>query len=340
MGVSFGSLIPKHEIEMKDLSGKILAVDALNTLFQFLTIIRQPDGTPLRDSKGNVTSHLSGILYRNANLYEAGIRVIYVFDGRPPTFKERTQSERRELRAVAAQKYEDAVKAGDIAEARKQATLATNLGDSDLRTAKNLLHALGIPIIEAPSEAEAQASYMAKKKIVYAVASQDMDSVVFGAPILIKNLNVTGKRKIPKKQTYVEIKPEMIKLDEVLQTLGISQEQLAIMSMLIGNDYCDGIQGIGPKKALDLVKRYPAFKDALAITGWPYDTDPEKIYNFMLNPPVRDADVQWHQPDFEQAKKILCDEHEFSEERVDKALQRFRDSQKVQQSSLGRFLKK
>src|SRR3989338_8021795 len=114
MGLNIREIIPRKEIELSDLNGKIVCVDAFNTLYQFLSTIRQQDGTPLMDNKERITSHLSGIFYRNINLLSDGIKLIYVFDGEPPELKVKTFKKREAGRELAKEKYEQAKDVEDI----------------------------------------------------------------------------------------------------------------------------------------------------------------------------------------------------------------------------------
>ena len=114
MGLNIRDIIPKKEIEIDDLRGKTVCVDAFNALYQFLSNIRQPDGTPLMDNNKRVTSHLSGIFYRNINLLSEGIKLIYVFDGMAPSLKAKTHKKRQESREVAEGRYETAKDEEDI----------------------------------------------------------------------------------------------------------------------------------------------------------------------------------------------------------------------------------
>ncbi|MEM4441430.1 MAG: flap endonuclease-1, partial [Ignisphaera sp.] len=254
MGVNLKDIIPsscRQEVDdLKALAQRVIALDAYNALYQFLAAIRQPDGTPLMDSKGNVTSHLSGLFYRTINLMEYGIKPIYVFDGKPPELK-REELERRRTRKEKA--LEMAVKAyseGLKKEAAKYAVQALYLTEPMVRNAKKLLEAMGVPYVEAIGEGEAQAAYIAKKGLAWGTGSQDYDSLLFGAPRLVRNLTITGKRKLPGKDIYVEIKVEVIELDKLLKALSITREQLIDVAILIGTDYNpDGVEGIGPKTA-------------------------------------------------------------------------------------------
>jgi len=328
MGVQIGELVPRKEIELENLYGRKVAVDAFNAMYQFLSTIRQRDGTPLMDSKGRITSHLSGFFYRTINLMEAGLKPAYVFDGKPPEFKEKELERRREVREEAEEKWYEALEKGELEEAKKYAMRATRVNEQLIKDAKALLSLMGIPVVQAPSEGEAQAAYMAAKGSAYASASQDYDSLLFGAPRLIRNLTITGRRKLPGKNVYVEVRPELVVLKEVLEKLGIDREKLIEMAILVGTDYNPGgIKGIGPKKALTIVKRS---KDPLKKYNEQSAVDLYAIKDFFLNPPVtNDYELRWSEPDGEGIIKFLCDEHDFSEERVKNGLERLKKAVKA-----------
>ena len=201
MGVKLRDLTLRHQIELSDLSGKIIAVDAFNFLFQFLASIRQADGKPLMDSKGNVTSHLSGLLYRTINLLEAGIKPIFVFDGSAPTEKAAVQEAREVIREEARAKFAAALEKGELEEARKFAQQTSRLTREMVTESKELLAAMGLPWVQAMAEGEAQASFMANKGDVWAVASQDYDTLLFAAPRLtcsIPKLRIAATWSLPR----------------------------------------------------------------------------------------------------------------------------------------------
>ncbi len=233
VGVDLGDLIIRKTLTLQQLRDKSIAIDGYNALYQFLTVIRQPDGTPLMDSRGRITSHLSGIFYRTINLLEEGIKPAYVFDGKPPEIKEMEIAKRKALKEEAIKKYEEALQAGDLKAARMYAMQAARLKEDMVNEVKRLLDAMGVPWVQAPSEGEAQAAYLAIKGDVWASASQDYDSILYGAPRLVRNLTISGKRKLPRIEEYVEIQPELILLDEVLKQLGLTREQLIDMAILI-----------------------------------------------------------------------------------------------------------
>ena len=325
MGVNLRGIIKAKEITLMNLKGKAISIDAYNALYQFLAIIRQPDGTPLKDSQGRVTSHLSGLLYRTVNLVENGIKPVYVFDGKPPELKAMEIERRKAVKEEAVKKYEEALARGDLEAARMYAQATSVLTEDMVNQAKRLLDLMGIPYVQAPSEGEAQAAYMAKKGDVFACGSQDYDSLLFGAPRLVRNISITGRRKLPRKNVYIEVKPELIALDEVLSDLNISREQLIDIAILVGTDYNpEGIKGIGPKKALTLIKQYGSLENALKhIPGASFPVDPAEIKEVFLKPQVTDSyEVKWRQPDIENVVNFLCGEHDFSESRVRKAVEK------------------
>ncbi len=343
MGVQLRDIIVRKEIELEELSGKRIAIDGFNMLYQFLSIIRDREtGEPLRDSKGRITSHLSGLFYRTINLMEKGIRPVFVFDGKPPEFKEKTIEKRKEFKEEMKKRYEKALEEGDIEEIRIAAQGTAYLTEEMIEEAKELLDAMGLPWIQAPSEGEAQAAFLAKKGLVYASASQDYDSLLFGTPRLVRNISITGRRKIPRKNQYIEIKPELIELENVLKELGLTREQLIIVALLVGTDFNPGIKGYGPKKALELVKSCGNLECVLRKVDWnsQFEDEPieaEKILEFFLNPPVKeDVKIEFRQPNKETIIKILVDEFEFSQERVEKYI-KILEKSKETQSSLSRW---
>lgn len=338
MGVDLGNLVTAQEIELFSLKGKKIAIDALNTIYQFLSIIRQPDGTPLMDSQGRVTSHLSGLFYRTANLLEIGILPCYVFDGEPPKLKEKTVEERKTLRSEATIKWEKAKEAGDLETARLYAQRSSKVTPEILEESKKLLTALGIPYVQAPSEGEAQAAYMCQKEEVYAVGSNDYDALLFSAPRLIRNLNITGKRKVPRRDEYIEIKPELIELSAVLKELGIKSEQLIEIGILVGTDFNSGINGIGPKKALKHVKEKTMQQLAAEFD---FGVDIFQVKKIFMEPELtKNYTLEWKEPNSEELIKILHEEHSFSKERIENTLKKLEEAKKESsQKSLEGWMK-
>lgn len=326
MGVKLGALVDFEETSLEELNGKKLAVDAFNTIYQFLSMIRQRDGTPLMDSKGRITSHLSGIFYRNVNLLEKGIQPIYVFDGEPPDFK-KVREERKKRKKKAREKYEKALEQGDMVSARKYAQQTSRLTKEMVEESKKLLGLMGIPFVQAPSEGEAQAAHMCRKKHVWAVASQDYDSLLFGAPKMVRNINITGRRKAPGRNYYTSINPEIVELKKVLEKLGIDRKRLIILGILVGTDYNPGgIRGIGPKRGLDLVQSKKTFEQIMDEVDWGFDIKPNEILEWFMQPKVTDSyDISRKPPQKQELREFLCNGHDFSEKRINSGLSKLEE---------------
>lgn len=325
LGVNLRHLVPKKTFSLGNLSGKCIAIDAYNALYQFLATIRQPDGTPLKDHTGRITSHLSGLLYRTSNLVEMGIKLIYVFDGIPPTLKEVEIKRRTKVKEEAVIKYEQALKEGKIEEARTYAQMTSRLKDYMRDDAKRLLDLLGIPWIQAPSEGEAQAAHLAKKHSADACASQDYDSLLFGAPQLVRNITISGRRKLPRKSVYIEVLPEVIELNRVLSELGITMEQLVDIGILVGTDFNpEGVKGIGPKTALKLIKQYGSIEKASSmLEDATFPAEPVEIREIFLNPKVTDNyNLEWKEPNADGVIEFICGQRDFNQDRVEKALEK------------------
>ncbi len=263
MGVNLSGLTEPVPIEASDLAGKRIAIDSYNVIYQFLSSIRQPDGQPLCDSSGRTTSHLTGLLHRTASLVEQGIEPVFVFDGKPHPLKQRTLDERRERRDRAEEEYQEAIEQGDMETARTKAQQTSRMTKEVRESSRELILHLGFPIVDAPSDGEQQASYMCRKGDVYAAGSQDFDSLLFGTPVLVRNLTMTGRRKVPGRQLYREVKTELIDSRQFLDTLGVTREQLVDMCILMGTDFNPGIKGIGPKKALKLIRENGSLEKAI-----------------------------------------------------------------------------
>jgi flap endonuclease-1 len=325
LGVNLRDLVPKTIVRLEDLSGKSMAIDAYNALYQFLAIIRQPDGTPLKDATGRITSHLSGLLYRTSNLVEMGIKPIYVFDGTPPTLKEVEIKRRVKAKEEALIKYEHALKEGKIEEARVYAQATSRLKDYMADDSKKLLYLMGIPWVQAPSEGEAQAAHLVKRGDADYCASQDYDSLLFGAPRLVRNVTISGRRKLPSKNIFIEVVPEVVELENVLRECGITYEQLVDVGILIGTDFNpEGIKGLGPKTALKLIKEHANIENALPhLKNAEFPVEPQRIREIFLKPTVTDNyKIESKEPGVEDVVNFICRERDFSEDRVRKALEK------------------
>jgi flap endonuclease-1 len=324
LGVDLGDVLPRRKVPLDALSNKKIAIDAYNTLYQFLAIIRGVGGEHLKDSRGRVTSHLRGLFYRNINLLELNMKLVYVFDGAPPELKTTEIERRRERRDEAKRQYAVAVEAGDLPAARKYAEASTSLRQDMVVESKQLLEAMGIPWVDAPSEGEAQAAVMATEGTVDAVGSQDHDSLLFGAPLLARNITISGRRRLPSKGIFIEVEPETISLEETLKVLDMTREQLIDFGILMGTDFNpDGFKGIGPVKGMKLLKTYHSIEKIEPLKDEVAKIDYQAIRNLFLHPPAKKGVVpSWAEMKPDAVRAFLVDEHSFSEERVDAAVKR------------------
>ncbi len=343
MGVKINELAKevKRTITFENIFKKEIAIDTFNTIYQFLAIIRQRDGTPLKDFQGNVTSHLSGLFYRSINFLEHNIKPIYVFDGTPSELKLETIRERRKIKEDAKKKMVKAQEAENFREARKFAQMTSKLDSGMITESKKLIEYMGIPIVQASSEGEAQSAYLVEVGDAWACASQDYDTLLFGGERLIRNFAISRSKKV--KDTTVTLDIEYISLSKFLNNLGITRGQLVEMGILIGTDFFPGVKGIGQKTALDLIKKYKTIenilKNKVKIGRKEILVDLEvvdQVKNIFLNPEIKkDYKIKKHKKiNFEKLEELLIEEHNFSRQRVENALERLRkiNSSKTQVS--------
>lgn len=324
MGVLLTPIVVKETVRLADLRGRLLAVDANGELYQFLALIRLADGTPLRDTYGRITSHLSGLFYRTTRLIaDFGLRLVFVFDGRPPVQKMAEIERRRAIRQRYEAEAEGARQAGDLAQAYSKSTMTSRLTGAMAQEAQELLRLMGLPIVQAPSEAEAQAAHMARRGDVWAAASKDYDALLFGAPRLVRFLTISGREYLPSRGTSRAITPELIDLPRMLDALGVTAPQLVDLGLLVGTDFHPGVKGIGPKKALTLLSRYGVIDRMPHEIRLAFGDELHDLRRIYLEPNVTDEyRIDFGQCDPEAVVRFLCDEHAFGRDRVEAALAR------------------
>jgi flap endonuclease-1 len=323
VGVVLTPIIHRQPIALDDLRGKVLAVDGNGELYQFLALIRLPDGMPLRDQSGRVTSHLSGLFFRTTRLIaDYALQLAFVFDGVPPPRKSGTLAKRRAVKAQFEREHEEARARGDLAEAYAKATMTSRLTREMVGEARELLRLLGLPTLQAPAEGEAQAACMAQKPGVWAAASKDYDTLLFGAPRLVRFLTISGKEFLPSRGAFRPIAPEVIELQRQLDTWAITSTQLVDLAILVGTDFNPGVKGIGPKKALRLVQTFGRIED-MPDEIRERVGDISEIREIYLRPATTDDyQIEFRPPDRGGIISFLCDERQFSRERVTTALDR------------------
>jgi len=342
MGCNLRPIIVRKDIRLQELRGKVLAVDANNMLYQFLSLIRTPDGVSLKDSHGRTTSHLAGLLFRSTRLMlDYDLKFVFVFDGQPHPLKARVLAERRAVREKARAEWSEALRRHDFQTAWSKAVMMSKLDQPMIEDAKRLLSLIGVPYVQAPSEGEAQAAQMASRGDAWAASSRDYDSILFGSPRVVRYLTISGREFLPSKGVSRPLKPELIELSSLLSHHGITREQLVDLAILIGTDFNEGARGIGPKTALKLVKRHGSLE---GLPDNPRDglpSDLETLRNIFLRPEVTSQYSTLQRPvDEEGLLRFLCDERGFAQERVKVALERLRRiSKRTLESDLGHWLR-
>jgi flap endonuclease-1 len=320
VGVKIKDLLTVDYINFKDLDGKVIAIDAANIIYQFLSSIRQDDGNLLMDNEGNITSHLSGILYRTSSFVEKGIKPIYIFDGKPSYLKQETITKRIEVKEKSEEKWKEALEEGDMEVARKYATRTSRMSPQIVESSKKLLDLMGIPHVQSYGEGEAQASYMVSKGDAWAVASQDYDCLLFGAARIIRNLTFTGK------------KLEFIELQKVLKKLDLTREKLIDLSLMIGTDFNHGIKGIGAKTGFKIIKSQ-SIEDYLKESGKKLGRNLYQLRDIFLNHEVnKDYEIKWKKVKEDKLLDFMSNQHGFSQERILNAIKKMKKLNTSQRS--------
>jgi len=306
------------ENEIKNYFGRKVAIDASMSLYQFLIAIRQQDGGSaqmLTSADGETTSHLMGFFYRTIRMVENGIKPVYVFDGKPPTMKAGELEKRKEKRDQAQEALDKAKEEGNMEEVDKQSKRLVKVGKEHVSECKKLLKLMGVPFVEAPCEAEAQCAELVKGGKVYAAGTEDMDTLTFGTTILLRHLTFSEARKMPIKEFH---------LAKVLEGFEMDQDRFIDLCILLGCDYVDKIKGIGPKKAIELVKKYGNIEciiENLDTTKyplpvhWPYQ-EARRLFKEPEVTPASDVELKWEKPDEEELVNFMVTEKGFSEERI------------------------
>ncbi|XP_060074188.1 flap endonuclease 1-like [Ylistrum balloti] len=302
------------ENEIKNYFGRKVAVDGSMCIYQFLIAVRQ-DGNQLMSEDGETTSHLMGMFYRTIRMVENGIKPVYVFDGKPPDMKSGELAKRKEKRDEAQKALTEAEEKGDAENIEKFSKRLVKMNKGHIDDCKVLLKHMGIPFVEAPGEAEAQCAALVKAGKVYATSTEDMDALTFGTNVLLRNLTVSEARKLPIKEYYYS---------KILEEIGLEKDEFIDLCILLGCDYCESIRGIGPKRAIDLIKQHKSIEEILKHLDTKKYTVPEdwmykEARRLFQEPEVTEPDeidIKWSEPDEEGLIKFMCEEKNFSEDRM------------------------
>uniref|UniRef100_A0A804HT75 Flap endonuclease 1 n=1 Tax=Musa acuminata subsp. malaccensis TaxID=214687 RepID=A0A804HT75_MUSAM len=310
------------EQRFENYSGRKIAIDASMSIYQFLVVVGRNGMETLTNEAGEVTSHLQGMFNRTIRLLEAGIMPVYVFDGQPPELKKQELAKRNLKREDAIRDLTVAIEVGDKEGIRKFSKRTVKVTKRHNEDCKRLLRLMGIPVIEAPCEAEAQCAAICKSNKVYAVASEDTDSLTFGAPRLVRHLMDPSSRKIPVMEFEVS---------KILEELKLSMDQFIDLCILSGCDYCNSIKGIGGQTALKLIHRHGCMENILQNINkeryhlpedWPY----KKVRQLFREPNVSSEipELRWTAPDDEGLVNFLVNENSFNNKRVAKAIEKIK----------------
>ncbi|XP_040837929.1 flap endonuclease 1 [Ochotona curzoniae] len=322
-----------RENDIKSYFGRKVAIDASMSIYQFLIAVRQ-GGDVLQNEEGETTSHLMGMFYRTIRMMENGIKPVYVFDGKPPQLKSGELAKRSERRAEAEKQLQQAQAAGAEEEVEKFTKRLVKVTKQHNDECKHLLSLMGIPYLDAPSEAEASCAALVKAGKVYAAATEDMDCLTFGSPVLMRHLTASEAKKLPIQEFH---------LSRILQELGLNQAQFVDLCILLGSDYCESIRGIGPKRAVDLIQKHKSIEEIVRRLDPNKYPVPEnwlhkEAQQLFLEPEVLDpesVELKWSEPNEEELVKFLCGEKQFSEERIRSGVRRLSKSR--QGSTQGRL---
>ncbi|KAK6590481.1 flap endonuclease 1 [Cryptosporidium xiaoi] len=335
---------------INSLVGKKIAVDASMWIYQFLAAIREgSQWGNLTNSSGESTSHINGMLSRTIRLLEAGIKPVFVFDGVPPDLKCQELAKRNERREKAHSELEKAIEIGDEELIRKQSIRTIQVTKQQVDDVKKLLKFLGLPTIDAPSEAEAQCAELCKEGIVYGVATEDADSLTFGTPIVIRHLNFSdSSRKVMQKHHPGKNMMQIINLSTLLSELELNMYQFIDLCILCGCDYCPTIRGIGANTAYKLLKKHKDIETIIKNIDQnknpiPDNFDYVKVRELFKSPEISklneiENQIKWMNPKYDELSEWLIKEQNFSESRVQSYCERIKKSRsKTAQTCLDVF---
>ena len=335
MGCDLGDIITKNKIKLSDLANKKLGFDAYNTIYQFLSSIRDQYGNPLQNEKGQITSHIVGLFYRMTNILETGVNPVFVFDGKPLDEKITVIKKRNEIRNIAKEKHREAMEAEDYENARKFGKQAMRITPEIVKESKELLDAFGIPCIDAIHDGEAQLAVMNEKGLLDGCVSQDFDVLLFGGKDLYRNITISNKKKVNGKSYSLTVSPEHLNLQESLEKQGLTREKLIWIAILIGNDFNEKAPKVGPKTALKLVSKHNSLEDIYKELEYSPNYDYKKVYEIFKKPDykeVKKKEIQNTEPNLEKLTSLLVEKYSFSKERIENTLGKLQKKEKEEKA--------
>lgn len=304
-----------EDVEFDALAGSVVAVDAHNWLYRYLTTtVKFTRDGAYTTADGTKVANLIGVVQGLPKFFEHDITPVFVFDGGATDLKDEEIADRREQREEYEEQLEEAKEAGDRTRIAVLQSRTQRLTATIQETTRGLLERLDVPVIEAPAEGEAQAAHMARRGDVDYVGTEDYDALLLGAPFTLRQLTSKGS-------------PELMDFDATLRQHDLTWEQLVDVGLLMGTDFNDGIAGIGPKTAVKLVREHGdlwGVFDAEDI----YIEHADVIRGLFLEPDVTD-DYEFDpdiDPDMDAAKAYVTDEWEVADDEVERGFERIEES--------------
>ena len=316
------------EVHFSELQDKVIAVDVSIYIYQFASAIKS-SMDDMKTSDGKITTHIQGILSKTLGMLKKKIKPIFVFDGKPPQLKMNVLENRQDNKLIAKDKIDvinkqidDSVDDAEITllnEAKvKLLKQSVNVSRKQMEECKEIIRLLGMPIIESKEEADPQCAWLVKNNLAFAVASEDMDILTFGTTRLI--------RKLSAKDHVTEYN-----LPIILEELGLNQEEFIDLCILLGCDYTDTIEGIGPKKAYDLIKKYRSIDKIITDDKnfinkkykLPDNFNYQAARDYFMNAPIielTNQDIKWSKPNYKELERVLIEKYEYDKKNVDKML--------------------
>ena len=312
------------EVSFDELDGTFVAVDAHNWLYRYLTTtVKFTDDRVYTTDDGEEVANLIGIVQGLPKFFEHDLTPVFVFDGGVTELKSDEVQRRREKRESAEERLEDARDRGDAIAAARLEARTQRLTDVIQETTRGLFDRLDVPYVEAPAEGEAQCAYMAKAGDVDYAGSEDYDTLLFGAPLTLRQLTSSGN-------------PELMDLEATLADLDLTLEQLVDVAILCGTDFNEGISGVGPKTAVSEIREHGDLWGVLDARDANIQ-NAKQVRELYSNPPVT-TEYEFDDtidPDFQAAKQYVTDEWEIPADEVTRGFERLEEG--LTQTGLDRW---
>lgn len=308
------SLSQIEEVDIEEIDDSVVAVDAYNWLYKYVTTtVRFTNDDEYTREDGVEVPNLHGGITGMKRFFNNDITPIFVFDGDYHEKKQVELTERRQARQSAKEDAEQARAEGNEIEAAKLESRSKSLSDEMIESTMDMLDALDLPYVVAPQSGESQAAYMVQESDTYDyVVSDDYDSLLFGSPVTVRNFTSSSRPF------------ERLRLDSTLDELELTLEQLIDVGLLCGTDYNEGVSGYGPKSSVSAIREQGSLKSMIESGEIDMEKEMyESIHEIFTSPEVTDdfpQDVESPLPDFDEARKVLIEKWELPESHVESTL--------------------